>query len=363
MATLSYSMETDISSLEAPTFTTIDRGQPQAMLALDWDHPVNLVGKKVLNPMIHCCDKCLKPILIYGRMIPCKHVFCLACAKQEDRKCSRCGEKVSRVEQAGLGNIFLCTQGGSRYGNTGCRRTYLSGRDLQAHIQHRHQKNNKEDDTKGMDKKELSNSEAIRNAVNSLSKASLAAAVAAASGASYAGASYAVPAGGPPHHGSHISVINTTRQSNLITVPLQSEVGGGLSGPEVGPPVGPVYTPQPVVASAGPAYPPYSSYATNSAAPIQPTPGYPSAGSAHFSQPPPSYSYASAYAGSAGAAPYPAPGSQYQQGPPPATAAPTYSAAPPGSSYPGQPGAGQYQGQGQWSRPPPPGPHQAYYRR
>ena len=47
MATLSYSMETDISSLEAPTFTTIDRGQPQAMLALDWDHPVNLVGKKV----------------------------------------------------------------------------------------------------------------------------------------------------------------------------------------------------------------------------------------------------------------------------------------------------------------------------
>ena len=80
--------------------------------------------------MIHCCDKCLKPILIYGRMIPCKHVFCLGCAKQEERICprfrlfcwalqcswkSRCGDKVSRVEQAGLGNIFLCTQGGSRY--------------------------------------------------------------------------------------------------------------------------------------------------------------------------------------------------------------------------------------------------------
>jgi hypothetical protein len=47
MATMSYSMETDISSLEAPTFTTIDRSQPQAMLALDWNHPVNLVGKKV----------------------------------------------------------------------------------------------------------------------------------------------------------------------------------------------------------------------------------------------------------------------------------------------------------------------------
>jgi hypothetical protein len=33
-----------------------------------------------------------------------------------------------------------------RYGNTGCRRTYLSGRDLQAHIQHRHHKNNKDDE-------------------------------------------------------------------------------------------------------------------------------------------------------------------------------------------------------------------------
>ena len=110
-----YDMETDISKLEAPTFTTIDRSNPASMLALDWDHKVNLVGKKVLNPMIHCCDKCLKPILIYGRMIPCKHVFCLGCAKQEERTCPRCNDKVIRVEQAGLGNIFLCTIGGSRY--------------------------------------------------------------------------------------------------------------------------------------------------------------------------------------------------------------------------------------------------------
>ena len=111
-----YDMETDISKLEAPTFTTIDRSNPASMLNLDWDHSVNLVGKKVLNPMIHSCDKCLKPILIYGRMIPCKHVFCLGCAKQfgEERICPRCNDKVVRVEQAGLGNIFLCTIGGSR---------------------------------------------------------------------------------------------------------------------------------------------------------------------------------------------------------------------------------------------------------
>lgn len=62
-------MEADISQLEAPTFTTINRGPPEPMLRLNWDHKVNLIGEKVLNPMIHCCDTCLKPILIYGRMV------------------------------------------------------------------------------------------------------------------------------------------------------------------------------------------------------------------------------------------------------------------------------------------------------
>lgn len=132
-------MEADISQLEAPTFTTISRGPPEPMLRLKWDHKVNLIGEKVLNPMIHCCDQCVKPILIYGRMIPCKHVFCLRCARSEPVKaCPRCKEKVVRVEQSGLGTVFMCIHGGSRYNNSGCRRTYLSQRDLQAHINHRH---------------------------------------------------------------------------------------------------------------------------------------------------------------------------------------------------------------------------------
>lgn len=72
-------------------------------------------------------------------MIPCKHVFCLKCARTEPVKvCPRCNDKVVRVEQSGLGTVFMCTHSGSRYGNTGCRRTYLSQRDLQAHINHRH---------------------------------------------------------------------------------------------------------------------------------------------------------------------------------------------------------------------------------
>lgn len=66
---LAVDLEDDISKLEAPTFTTINRGPPEPMLRLDWSHKVNLIGEKVLNPMIHCCDKCMKPILIYGRMV------------------------------------------------------------------------------------------------------------------------------------------------------------------------------------------------------------------------------------------------------------------------------------------------------
>lgn len=69
MVAYTVDMEADISLLEAPTFTTINRGPPEPMLRLNWDHRVNLVGEKVLNPMIHCCDQCNKPILIYGRMV------------------------------------------------------------------------------------------------------------------------------------------------------------------------------------------------------------------------------------------------------------------------------------------------------
>ena len=41
-------MDTDISQLEAPTFTTLaDRGPSQAMINLQWHHTANLIGKKV----------------------------------------------------------------------------------------------------------------------------------------------------------------------------------------------------------------------------------------------------------------------------------------------------------------------------
>ena len=65
----SVDMDADITQLEAPTFSTINKGPPEPMLRLNWDHKTHLIGEKVINPMIHCCDKCEAPILIYGRMV------------------------------------------------------------------------------------------------------------------------------------------------------------------------------------------------------------------------------------------------------------------------------------------------------
>ncbi|XP_067934222.1 E3 ubiquitin-protein ligase Hakai-like [Watersipora subatra] len=110
--------------------------------SLKWDHPVELVGEKVNDPdLLNCCMRCCLPILIYGRMIPCKHVLCLDCAKKHSSSvCSKCGDKVSRIEQSPLGTVFVCSFGSSRHGPGGCKRTYLSYRDMQAHIKHRHKK-------------------------------------------------------------------------------------------------------------------------------------------------------------------------------------------------------------------------------
>ncbi|XP_055999665.1 E3 ubiquitin-protein ligase Hakai-like isoform X1 [Ostrea edulis] len=129
----------DSEFIEAPIFK--QPGEPlHQSQPLRWSHKVNLIGEKVVDPLIHCCDKCKLPILIYGRMIPCKHVFCLDCARKTEKVCPRykCEENVQRIEQSALGTVFVCSYGGPKHGDGGCRRTYLSQRDLQAHIYHRH---------------------------------------------------------------------------------------------------------------------------------------------------------------------------------------------------------------------------------
>ncbi|CAG0893494.1 unnamed protein product [Darwinula stevensoni] len=229
----------DVLLEEVASFSMLDRGKiTEAMKALSWDHRINLIGEKVLNPMIHCCGKCFRPILIYGRMascfqsfllIPCKHVFCLACSQKEKHFCGRCKEKVDRIEHAGLGSIYMCTHGGTRYGTSGCRRTYMSPRDLQAHFNHRHVRSNRDPSTSTSrpppQPSSLSKTE---------SKPSPADMTSAAAAAVTATAPRMDPRNAPPptayHHPMHhypspqqpspIPVL-TSRTSNLITVPIQ----------------------------------------------------------------------------------------------------------------------------------------------
>ncbi|XP_055015958.1 E3 ubiquitin-protein ligase Hakai [Boleophthalmus pectinirostris] len=107
---------------------------------LFWDFKLNLLGEKDKLP-IHFCDKCGLPIQLYGRMIPCKHVFCYECAllheKKGDKMCPgltmfSCSDPVQRIEQCQRGSLWMCSV------VPGCKRTYLSERDLQAHVNHRH---------------------------------------------------------------------------------------------------------------------------------------------------------------------------------------------------------------------------------
>eukprot|EP00066_Takifugu_rubripes_P010598 XP_003978564.2 PREDICTED: E3 ubiquitin-protein ligase Hakai [Takifugu rubripes] len=115
-------------------------GQRRFPQPLFWDYKLNLIGEKDDVP-IHFCDKCGLPIQIYGRMIPCKHVFCYECALLHEKKGEKmcpgltlynCTDPVQRIEQCQRGSLYMCSI------VPGCKRTYLSQRDLQAHVNHRH---------------------------------------------------------------------------------------------------------------------------------------------------------------------------------------------------------------------------------
>ncbi|XP_029350593.1 E3 ubiquitin-protein ligase Hakai isoform X1 [Echeneis naucrates] len=113
------------------------RRYPQPLF---WDYKLNLIGERDEVP-IHFCDKCGLPIQLYGRMIPCKHVFCYDCALLHEKKGEKmcpgltlynCTDPVQRIEQCQRGSLYMCSV------VPGCKRTYLSQRDLQAHVNHRH---------------------------------------------------------------------------------------------------------------------------------------------------------------------------------------------------------------------------------
>nr|CDS33116.1 zinc finger protein [Hymenolepis microstoma] len=99
-----------------------------------WSNNVWLIGEKVKDLTFHICDICDKPIVIYGRLKPCNHVFCFTCALSLPGKCRWCEAPYVSCDRHLLGNIYQCTE------DPKCRRTYMSQRDLEAHIKHRHKK-------------------------------------------------------------------------------------------------------------------------------------------------------------------------------------------------------------------------------
>nr|CDS17026.1 zinc finger protein [Echinococcus granulosus] len=97
-----------------------------------WGNNVWIVGEKVKDLTFHICDICDKPIVVYGRLKPCNHVFCFTCASALPGTCHKCKISYVSCDRCLLGGIFKCTE------DSQCCRTYLSQRDLQAHIDHRH---------------------------------------------------------------------------------------------------------------------------------------------------------------------------------------------------------------------------------
>ena len=49
---------------ESNVHVTVRTGQD-----LKWDYTVNLIGRGVQDPLMHICEICSLPILIYGRMV------------------------------------------------------------------------------------------------------------------------------------------------------------------------------------------------------------------------------------------------------------------------------------------------------
>ena len=66
------SIESELTSLSfvTPASKALHGNEP-----LNWKYKVNLIGEKVVNPRIHCCERCLLPILVYGRMVCFKLIY------------------------------------------------------------------------------------------------------------------------------------------------------------------------------------------------------------------------------------------------------------------------------------------------
>lgn len=57
------------------------------MANMNWTYSLNSMAQTISDERMDLCNLCLKPILIYGRLIPCKHVVCIDCANADLHLC------------------------------------------------------------------------------------------------------------------------------------------------------------------------------------------------------------------------------------------------------------------------------------
>lgn len=88
-------------------------------------------SRRQLGDRIHFCVRCDFPIAIYGRLIPCEHAFCLACARS-DPSCYLCDERVQKIQTIKmLEGIYICAA-------PHCLKSFLKKAEFELHVHDTH---------------------------------------------------------------------------------------------------------------------------------------------------------------------------------------------------------------------------------
>lgn len=95
---------------------------------------VKIVGRRSrrqLTERVHFCVRCDFPIAIYGRLIPCDHIFCLDCARS-DSICYLCGERIQKIQTIKMmEGVYVCAA-------PGCLKSFLKKTEFVSHIYDNH---------------------------------------------------------------------------------------------------------------------------------------------------------------------------------------------------------------------------------
>uniref|UniRef100_A0ACD5TJ99 Uncharacterized protein n=1 Tax=Avena sativa TaxID=4498 RepID=A0ACD5TJ99_AVESA len=92
------------------------------------------IGRRSRRPLgerVHICSRCEFPIAIYGRLIPCEHAFCLACARS-DSSCYLCDERIQKIQTVKMmEGIFICAA-------PMCLKSFLKKAEFESHVPEAH---------------------------------------------------------------------------------------------------------------------------------------------------------------------------------------------------------------------------------